>query len=150
MTPLTNIWQLVRPNIKQIKPYSPGKSSKEVREELGLTAVTKLAANENQLGPSPQAIAAMQQAAAEVHIYTDPLCRELTEALAVKLSRFGLVRKVRRQANVAKEAAEGAYIIGEGLLGGKYKGIFDCLELKGAKGTMFDYILVKGAELEKP
>ena len=47
-------------------------------------------------------------------------------------------------------AAEGAYIIGEGLLGGKYKGIVDSLELRGAKGTMFDHILVKGAELEKP
>ena len=75
---------------------------------------------------------------------------EITETLADKLSQFGVVRKVGRQARVAKEAAEGAYIIGEGLLGGKYKGIVDCLELRGAKGTMFDYVLVKGAELEKP
>ncbi len=75
---------------------------------------------------------------------------EMAEALVAKLSRFGTVRKVRRQAKIAKEAAEGAYIIGEGLLGGKYKGIVDSLELKGAKGTMFDYILLKGVELEKP
>ncbi len=75
---------------------------------------------------------------------------EIAEALAVKLSQFGMVRKVKGQANIAKEAAEGAYIIGEGLLGGKYKGIVDCLELRGAKGTMFDYVLVKGIELEKP
>jgi len=75
---------------------------------------------------------------------------ELAQALAVKLSQFGVVRKVKGQASVAKEAAEGAYIIGEGLLGGRYKGIVDCLELRGAKGTMFDYILVKGAKLEKP
>jgi len=75
---------------------------------------------------------------------------ELAQALAVKLSQFGIVRKVKGQASIAKEAAEGAYIIGEGLLGGKYKGIVDCLELRGAKGTMFDYILVKGAKLEKP
>lgn len=79
---MTDIWELVRPNIKQIKPYSPGKSSKEAMEELGLTAVTKLASNENPLGPSPQAIAAMQQAAAEVYVYPDPLCRDLTAALA--------------------------------------------------------------------
>jgi len=57
---------------------------------------------------------------------------------------------VRRQAKIAKEAAEGAYIIGEGLLGGKYQGIVDSLELSGAKGTMFDYILLKGIELERP
>ncbi|MBA7716051.1 hypothetical protein ES703_125110 [subsurface metagenome] len=75
---------------------------------------------------------------------------EIAETLVAKLSKFGKVRKVGRQASVAKEAAEGAYIIGEGLLGGKYKGIVDCLELREAKGTMFDYILLKGAELEKP
>ena len=75
---------------------------------------------------------------------------EITEALTARLSQFGEVRKVGRQANVAKEAAEGAYIIGEGLLGGKYKGIVDCLKLREASGTMFDHILLKGIELEKP
>ena len=75
---------------------------------------------------------------------------EIAETLATKLSKFGKVRRVGRQANVAKEAAEGAYIIGEGLLGGKYKGIVDCLRLRGARGTMFDHILLKGIELEKP
>ena len=75
---------------------------------------------------------------------------EITEALTARLSQFGEVRKVGRQANVAKEAAEGAYIIGEGLLGGKYKGIIDCLKLREASGTMFDHILLKGVELEKP
>jgi len=75
---------------------------------------------------------------------------EMTEALVAKLSQFGTIRKVKGRANVAKEAAEGAYIIGEGLSGGKYKGIVDSLELRGAKGTMFDHILVKGIELEKP
>ena len=74
----------------------------------------------------------------------------IEQALTVKLSPFREVRRVGRQAKIAKEAAEGAYIIGEGLSGGKYKGVVDCLELRGAKGTMFDYILVKGAELAKP
>jgi predicted butyrate kinase (DUF1464 family) len=75
---------------------------------------------------------------------------ELAGALTLKLAQFGKVRKVGRQAKVAKEAAEGAYIIGEGLLGGKYKGIVDCLKLRGAMGTMHDYIQIKGAEPEKP
>jgi len=75
---------------------------------------------------------------------------EIAEALAARLSKFGEVRKVERRARIAKEAAEGAYIIGEGLLGGKYKGIVDCLKLRGARGTMFDHILLKGVELEKP
>jgi predicted butyrate kinase (DUF1464 family) len=75
---------------------------------------------------------------------------EITEALTARLSQFGRVRRVGRQARVAKEAAEGAYIIGEGLLGGKYKGIIDSLKLREASGTMFDHILLKGIELEKP
>jgi len=75
---------------------------------------------------------------------------EIAEALTARLSQFGEVRRVGRQAKVAKEAAEGAYIIGEGLMGGKYKGIVDCLKLREASGTMFDHILLKGIELEKP
>ena len=75
---------------------------------------------------------------------------EIAETLAAKLSKFGKVRKVERRARIAKEAAEGAYIIGEGLLGGKYKDIVDCLKLRGARGTMFDHILLRGVELEKP
>jgi len=75
---------------------------------------------------------------------------EIAEALTDRLSQFGKVRKVGRQARVAKEAAEGAYIIGEGLLGGKYRGIVDSLKLREASGTMFDYVLLKGVEPEKP
>ena len=75
---------------------------------------------------------------------------ELAEALTARLSRFGKVRVVKGRAGIAKKAAEGAYIIGEGLLGGKYKGIVDSLELRKASGTMFDYIMIKGAEPEKP
>jgi len=75
---------------------------------------------------------------------------QIAEALTAKLSRYGKVRLLRRRAKVAKEAAEGAYIIGEGLIGAKYKSIVDCMELRGASGTMYDHILLKGIELEKP
>jgi predicted butyrate kinase (DUF1464 family) len=75
---------------------------------------------------------------------------EIAEALTARLSRFGRVRRVGRYASIAKEAAEGACIIGEGLLGGKYQGIIDCLKLREARGTMYDHILLKGAELKKP
>lgn len=75
---------------------------------------------------------------------------EVAEILTNKLSRFAKVRKVRRKASIAKEAAEGAYIIGEGLSGGKYKDIIDSLKLREASGTMYDYIKVKGAEIAKP
>ncbi|MFP3904157.1 MAG: histidinol-phosphate transaminase [Armatimonadota bacterium] len=78
-------WDLIRDTIKRITPYSPGKSSKEVMEELGLDEVTKLASNENPLGPSPKAIEAMHSAAENVHSYPDIAWRELAGALGEHL-----------------------------------------------------------------
>jgi len=75
---------------------------------------------------------------------------EIAEVLTARLARFGKVRRVGQKAKIAKAAAEGAYIIGEGLMGGKYKGIVDSLKLTEASGTMFDHILLKGIEIEKP
>lgn len=74
----------------------------------------------------------------------------LRVALEARLARFGKVHPVERRAKVAKEAAEGAYIIGEGLSGGKYQALVDSLELKGARGTMYDYIRLKGVRVERP
>jgi predicted butyrate kinase (DUF1464 family) len=75
---------------------------------------------------------------------------EIADALTARLSHLGKVRTAGRKASVAKEAAEGAYIIGEGLLGGKYRGIVSSLKLREASGTMFDHVLLKWIELEKP
>ncbi|MFA4909214.1 MAG: DUF1464 family protein [Candidatus Omnitrophota bacterium] len=74
---------------------------------------------------------------------------EITEELKSRLSRYGTVRKVKRHTKVAKEAAEGAYIIGEGLSGGKYSALVESLALKQASGTMYDYILVKGVDISR-
>ncbi|MBU0610220.1 MAG: aminotransferase class I/II-fold pyridoxal phosphate-dependent enzyme, partial [Armatimonadetes bacterium] len=71
--------------VRRITPYSPGKFSKEVMEEYGITEVIKLASNENPLGPSPKAVAAIREAAGDVHVYPDPVCRELTAKLAARL-----------------------------------------------------------------
>lgn len=79
---MAEIEKLKRPTINRIQPYSPGKSSAEVMRELGIEKVTKLASNENPLGPSPLAIEAMREAAAGVFVYPDPECIELTSALA--------------------------------------------------------------------
>jgi predicted butyrate kinase (DUF1464 family) len=45
--------------------------------------------------------------------------------LADRLGKHGEVVKVRKLSNIAKEAACGAYIIGEGLLGGEYSGLIE-------------------------
>ena len=81
---MTDINELIRPTLKRITPYSPGKDSKEACRELGITEMTKLASNENPLGPSPKAVAAIQAAAAGVNIYPDIPCADLTAALAAK------------------------------------------------------------------
>ncbi len=75
---------------------------------------------------------------------------EIMEALSTKLARYGKVRKVERRAKVAKEAAEGAYIIGEGLLGGGYAGLVEAMKLRQASGTMYDYVLLKGVTVARP
>lgn len=76
-----------RPNVLRMSPYSPGKPIDEVKRELGLTEVVKLASNENPLGPSPKAIAAVQAAAAQMHLYPDAAAYDLRRAIAEK---FGL------------------------------------------------------------
>ncbi len=71
--------------------------------------------------------------------------------LELRLARYGAVRKLkRRDAAVAKEAAEGAFVIGEGLSGGKYSGIVESLQLRQAVGTMFDHILMQGVKVRTP
>lgn len=73
---------MIRPNVLKMQPYSPGKPIAEVQRELGLTDVVKLASNENPLGPSPKAIAAVTKAAATMHTYPDGGAFELKAAIS--------------------------------------------------------------------
>jgi len=82
---VANADELIRDTVRRIVPYSPGKSSAEVMAELGIEQVTKLASNENPIGPSPHVIEAMARSAAQAHIYPDPQCTALTSALAALL-----------------------------------------------------------------
>lgn len=70
--------------IKAIKPYVSGKPIEEVRREYGIDNSIKLASNENPLGPSPMAVAAIRQAMANLHRYPDAAGYELTQAIARK------------------------------------------------------------------
>lgn len=76
---------IFRPEMATLKKYVPGKPIEEVAKEYGVTDIVKLASNENPLGPSPKAIAAIQKAAEEIHIYPDGSAAELTDRLAAKL-----------------------------------------------------------------
>lgn len=72
----------IRPEVLRLTPYSPGKPIDEVRRELGLEHIVKLASNENPLGPSPKALEAIRREAAELHYYPDAAAWELSEGLA--------------------------------------------------------------------
>jgi histidinol-phosphate aminotransferase len=74
----------VSPEIESLIPYKPGKPIEETKRELGLTDVVKLASNENALGPSPMAIAALKEATNDLARYPDPTCYRLREKLAEK------------------------------------------------------------------
>ena len=56
-----------------LTPYQPGKPIEELARELGLdpAKIVKLASNENPLGPSPRALAAMDAALGETARYPD-------------------------------------------------------------------------------
>ncbi len=72
---------LVPPSIASLKPYEPGRNIEEVKRTYGLTRVVKLASNENPLGPSPMALAAMRRPMASLNLYPTG-GRELRERLA--------------------------------------------------------------------
>ncbi len=73
----------VADHIRRLRPYVPGKPIEEVQRELGLTDVIKLASNENPLGPSPRAVAAMQEAASHAALYPEGNAPALREAVSV-------------------------------------------------------------------
>lgn len=69
-------------NILRLVPYRPGKPIADVKREMGITDVIKLASNENNLGPSPRAVGAMRAALDSVNLYPDGSCFELRQAVA--------------------------------------------------------------------
>ncbi|GAF77931.1 unnamed protein product, partial [marine sediment metagenome] len=77
--------KLARKNILGIKPYIPGKPIAEVKREFRLKNVTKLASNENALGPSRKAVQAIKGALNEINRYPDGGCFYLKNKLAKKL-----------------------------------------------------------------
>lgn len=69
-------------HIKNIAPYVPGKPIEEVRRELGLSKIIKLASNENPLGPSPRALEAIRTALINIHRYPDGSCYSLKKEIS--------------------------------------------------------------------
>jgi histidinol-phosphate aminotransferase len=81
--------ELARPWVSGLGVYEPGRPIEEVARELGFqnsADIVKLASNENALGPSPKAVAAMKKAARQMHLYPDGGAFYLRQALSQKLN----------------------------------------------------------------
>ena len=87
-----SIWDYANPQLRDLVAYEPGKPIEDVARELGLQPeqIIKLASNENPLGPSPKAVAAMKEAVEKVNFYPDGGGWKLRNAIAEK---FGLERE---------------------------------------------------------
>lgn len=74
-------------NLKDLPVYKPGRPIEEVARELGLPFddIIKMASNENPLGPSPLAVAAIEKALSKLNLYPDGSAFYLKEKLAEKL-----------------------------------------------------------------
>src|SRR5450755_3065150 len=73
---------LVPPYIESLRAYEAGRSIQEVQREFGLTRISKLASNENPLGPSPLAMEAIARSLHSLNLY--PRGLELRRVLAEK------------------------------------------------------------------
>ncbi|GAS82675.1 histidinol-phosphate transaminase [Paenibacillus amylolyticus] len=71
--------------IVNLPVYQPGKPIEEVKRELGLDQVIKLASNENPYGSSPAALEAITREMTNISIYPDGSSVELTGVLAKHL-----------------------------------------------------------------
>lgn len=70
----------------------------------------------------------------------------IQKELGMRLSSFADVRRVEGFAQIAKEAAQGAALIADGLAGGNNKSLVDSLKIREATGTVLDYIYFKEIE----
>ncbi len=71
---------------------------------------------------------------------------KIQKELRTRLSDFADVRMVKGFAKIAKEAAQGAALIADGLAGGNNQNLVDSLKIREASGTVLDYIYFKEIE----
>lgn len=76
--------ELIRREIRNIELYEPGTPIEEVERELGIKIV-KMASNENPLGPSPYAMAAIEKGISKINLYPDGGASILKSRLAQHL-----------------------------------------------------------------
>lgn len=105
--------------------------------EAFLESVVKCVCAEMAIVPSPREV-----------LISGRLCRVegFARELIHRLSRFAPVHKVEGFARIAKEAAQGAALLAEGLASGMYERLIDVMRLRDAGGASLDHLCVDGAE----
>ena len=74
---------LVEPHLQHLPIYVAGKPIEETEREYGVSNIAKLASNENSLGTSPLATAAVRAALDKGHLYPDAGAFALKARLAL-------------------------------------------------------------------
>ena len=77
--------KIVRSEIEDFKPYTPGLTIEEIKKKYGLEKVIKLASNENPLGTSPIVQKAVANVAAGGFRYPQNGNPDLVEAISEKI-----------------------------------------------------------------
>ena len=74
----------IKNTVKELDPYVPGRSIKEIADKYGLNPdkIIKLGSNENPLGTSPQAVEAVNRESNLMHRYPESDLKELTVMVA--------------------------------------------------------------------
>src|SRR6185369_17770871 len=75
----------IRPHLRGLTNYVPGKPIEELERELGISDAVKLASNENPLGPSPKVLEALRNSIPKIHRYPDGAAPNLSRSLAGRL-----------------------------------------------------------------
>jgi histidinol-phosphate aminotransferase len=84
---VNSIWEQANRQLRDLAVYAPGKPIEETARELKVdpSEIIKLASNENALGPSPFALAAMRTAIESAQFYPDGGAFYLREKIADRL-----------------------------------------------------------------
>jgi histidinol-phosphate aminotransferase len=92
--PIASPIAFVPPHVASLDVYQPGKPIEELEREYGITGAVKVASNENPLGPSPRAVAALPAALGQLHRYPDAggfaLRRALADQLGCEIGQIAL------------------------------------------------------------
>jgi len=84
MKTATPVKFFIHPDIAALDPYVPGKPIAALERELGISGAIKLASNENPLGPSKKAVAAVRTGLKNIARYPDGAGQDLSDALAAR------------------------------------------------------------------